>query len=166
MTLNSIIAKLNELTAEVNLLLQEEETLKFVLTDEREVEVKGNGDVVADGNILEDGEYETKDGMILIVSEGKFMGTKTKEENKEDQEETEIPTEEPVSELKTIQIKGEKYQVEPAIAEYINELEASVEDLSKQVDDLNKQIQVEPAKDTVEQNMSKYNWTSALKFKK
>lgn len=88
-----------------------EVSLKYYTSDTDYIEVKEGGIAVAsDGSAVEDGEYPLVDGSVIVIADGKFVETKTREDAQEQ------PVEAPVAEEKAEETK-EKEEEEVKTAE-------------------------------------------------
>lgn len=136
-----------------------EVSLKYYTSDTDYIEIKEGGVAVAsDGSAVEDGEYPLVNGNVIVISDGKFVETKFKEdaeekpveapvaeekdnnedkpsdkkcEEKETQEEIEIDA--PYT-LVPVMVDGVEFQVPQEVADYIRTLEdrlSSAEDVSE-----------------------------------
>lgn len=134
----SFVNALNTLTKQADELMKE--IMEFELKDGKTLTVKEDGSVEG----FEDGEYETTDGKIVIVTEGKFTGFKEIEQA-------------------TVTIADVEYEVSQEVADKIKELEETVESLKKEIESLKEEIKVEPVIDPIEQSKNKFSWVNALK---
>lgn len=147
-----------------------EVVLKYKLDDDKFIEVKPDGTVWGwDGVQLTDGEYPLEDGSILLVTDGKFNGTKNQEEatnnegyvepeiaqadedgeKKEEEKTAEEPKEEEKKEeevtqegeeLVPFEIGGVTYEIPSAVVDYINSLSATSETFRKEIVQIRQRI--------------------------
>lgn len=137
-----------------------EVSLKYYTSDTDYIEIKEGGVAVAsDGSTVEDGEYPLVDGNVIVITDGKFVETKFKEdaeekpveapvaeekneeekpadkkcEKEETTQEEEVEIDAPYT-LVPVEINDDEFMIPQEVADYIRTLEdrlSSAEDVSE-----------------------------------
>lgn len=160
--IDSIVLFFNEMKRKSDEIIAKlsEELQELVLKDGSKLTIDAEGAVTKDGEAVEDGDYELESGEIAIVEGGKYMGTKTVEEEKQEEEPT--AEEEPKKEMETVEIDDVKYEVEKAVYDYVESLKATIEELKADVEKA-KAESAKPAEAKVEQSRQNFSWLNGLK---